>query len=202
MKEVSTNEPAIHGVHMAIDHVAGAVGIWEVEGQEKGVLLGAELLNRFKGCATDRLSGPSEKVSDLLTEVSGCLGMIDIPDGLLDGRKEGLQPFLAAVPDLDEGVQEAFDDHDGGKERSPSILGGLPAIGVDCLGCIRRSQVASFCSKTAIRLVERCFIGAQRQGSTQHTIVAHRRRNVAFLAVEHGGVFHRPTDAQAACRHL
>ena len=96
VKEVSTNEPAIHGVHMAIDHVAGAVGIWEVEGQEKGVLLGAELLNRFKGCATDRLSGPSEKVSDLLAEVSGCFGMIDMPDLLLYGWKEGLQPFFCS----------------------------------------------------------------------------------------------------------
>ena len=130
VKEVGVNEPAIHGVHMAIDHVAGAVGVREVESQEKGVLFGAELFDRFKGCAADGLSGPSEEVSDLLTEVSRCLGMIDIPDGLLDGRKEGLQPILATVPDLDEGVQEAFDDHDGDKERSPSILGSLPAIGV------------------------------------------------------------------------
>ena len=81
MKEASTHEPAIHGVHMAIDHVAGAVGIREVESQEKRVLLGAELFNCFKGSATDKLSGPSEKVSDLLAEVSRCRGMIDVPDG-------------------------------------------------------------------------------------------------------------------------
>ena len=130
-----TTEQVIPGVTVALIKDLNNNGIWEVEGQEKGVLLGAELFNCFKGCATDRLSGPSEKVSDLLAEVSGCLGMIDIPDGLLDGRKEGLQPFLAAVTDLDEGVQEALDDHDGGKERSPSILGGLPTICVDCLGC-------------------------------------------------------------------
>ena len=184
VKEVGANEPAIHGVHMAIDHIAGAVGVREVEGQEKGILLGAELFDRFKSCATDRLSGPSEKVSDLLAEVSGCFGMIDIPDLLLDGWKEGLQPFFAAVTDLDESVQETLDDHDGGKERSPSVLGGLPTVGVDRLGHIGGRHVANFFSKSAIGLGQRCFIGAQRQGSTQHTIVAHGRRNIAFLAVE------------------
>lgn len=184
MKEVGAHEPAIHRVHMAIDHVAGAVGVREVKGQEKGILLGAELFDGFKSCAVDRLFGPSEKGSDLLAEISGCLGMIDIPDLLLDGWKEGLEPFLAAITDPDEGVQEAFDDHDGGKERSPGILGSLPAICIDCLGCIFGLQVTSFFLKTAIRLGERCFVGVQRQGSTQHTIVAHRRRNVAFLAVE------------------
>ena len=114
MKEASAYQPAIHGVHVAINHVAGAVGIREVEGQEEGILLGTEFFDGFKGCAADRLSGPSEKVSDLLAEVGRCRGMIDVPDLLLDGWIESFQSFLAASTDLDEGVQEALDNCDGG----------------------------------------------------------------------------------------
>ena len=69
MKEASAYQPAIHGIHVAIDHIAGAVGMGEVKGQEEVLLLGTELLDGFKRCAADKLFGPSEKVSDLLAKV-------------------------------------------------------------------------------------------------------------------------------------
>ena len=52
------------------------------------------------------------------------------------------------------------------------------------LGAYAGHLTISFCSKTVIRLGERSFTGAQRQGRSQHAIAADRRRNVAFLAVE------------------
>ena len=146
MKEASAHQPAIHGIHVAINHVAGAVGIRKVEGQEEGILLGTELFDGFKGCATDRLSGPSEKVSDLSTEVGRCRGMVDVPDLLLDGWIECFQSFFAASRDLDEGVQEALDNCDGGKKRQPSVLGCLPTVSVDCYRCIVGHPVVSLFS--------------------------------------------------------
>ena len=56
VKETSVHQPAIHGVHVAINHVAGAIGIREVEGQEECVLLGTEFFDSFQGCAADRSS--------------------------------------------------------------------------------------------------------------------------------------------------
>ena len=45
MKSIARKEETVHFVHMAVDHVAGAIGIWEVIGDDKGVGLEAELEN-------------------------------------------------------------------------------------------------------------------------------------------------------------
>ena len=45
MKSMSSKEETVHVVHVTVDHVAGAVGIREVIGDDKGVGLEAELEN-------------------------------------------------------------------------------------------------------------------------------------------------------------
>lgn len=72
---------------MAVDHVAGTTGIWEVKGQEEGVRLGAQLFDGFQSGAGERLPGLSQEVSNLLAAVVWRLRLVDIPDLLRDGRK-------------------------------------------------------------------------------------------------------------------
>ena len=48
MKSMASKEEAVHVVHVAVDHVAGAIGIWEVIGDDKGFGLETELENRVQ----------------------------------------------------------------------------------------------------------------------------------------------------------
>ena len=119
-----------------------------------------------------------------MTEVGRCRGMIDVPDTSLDSRIECFQSFLAASADLDEGVQEALNDCDGGKKRQPDVLGCLPTVSVDRFGCIVGCDVVSFFLESAIGLCQCDFTCIQCQGRSQYAITADRRGDVAFLAVE------------------
>ena len=58
----------------------------------------------------------------------GCIGgMVNLPDLVSDLLEQGFE-IAAAVADLDEGVQEALNDGDQGKEGQLGRLCGSPAL--------------------------------------------------------------------------
>ena len=58
VEEARACEPARHGLHMAIDHIAGAVGLGIIKGERKDIGFGTQLVDRFQSCAADVLAGP------------------------------------------------------------------------------------------------------------------------------------------------
>jgi len=53
---------------MAIDHVTGAIGVGEIESEEKEVRLGIKLLDCFQGSACQMVLGPRSEVCRPLAE--------------------------------------------------------------------------------------------------------------------------------------
>jgi len=130
MEETGAIQPTCHGIHMTIEHVAGAVSLRVGIGQGEAFGLGAQLEHGFLEIAGGVLLSPLAERFSLLAE-GGCIGgMVDLPDLVSDLLEQGFE-IAAAVADLDEGVQEALNDGDQGKEGQPGPLRGSPAIRID-----------------------------------------------------------------------
>jgi hypothetical protein len=130
------------------------------------------------------LPRPGLKVHDLLPEIDRVHGVIDVPHVLLDFVENILETAFTAGPDFEEGMQEAFDNHNDGKQAGPSVLGRLLPVGIDGLGCIIGVEGLGFCLEDTIGLLQGRCIGLQGQRCPQDTILPDGRSNVAFGAVE------------------
>ena len=111
MKVMCSRQATVEGVHMAVKHIAGAIGLRMLKSQDKAVGFGAQLEDGFEGGASDVLFSPGLKLNDLLQEGGGRGGMIDIPDPLLNAL-EGIFEALAARTDGQESVQKAQNEGD------------------------------------------------------------------------------------------
>ena len=45
VKKTSTVEPTSHGFYMTVNHVAGAIGVWMIKGQNEGIGLGTQFFD-------------------------------------------------------------------------------------------------------------------------------------------------------------
>ena len=104
VKETSIRQPAAHRFQMAVNHIAGSIGLWEVKSQDKQVGFGPQLFNGLQGWARKGLASPGQKVSGLLTKFLRVSGVIDVPNLLLDFRPERLPAFFAAVSNFEKGM--------------------------------------------------------------------------------------------------
>ena len=111
VKKTSAVEPTSHGFHMAVNHIAGSIGIRIIKGQNEGVCLGTQFSDGIQRGAGQVLSGPGLKVSHLLTERGRVRGVIDVPGLLLDEVKQGFELAFTPITDFEKGVQKAFDDY-------------------------------------------------------------------------------------------
>src|SRR5574341_2134053 len=112
VKVVSGIQAAVERVKLAVEPMAGAIGCRIVKGQEKAVGVGAQFEDRIERRASDVGVCPSLKVSDLLQEVGGLGGMINVPHALLNGLESIFEP-LGPCADGQESVPKAKDRWDG-----------------------------------------------------------------------------------------
>ena len=104
MKETRLKEPRLHGIDMAIDHVAGTMSRWMLKGQDKGVGFGDQLFDGLESGSRAGSGCPGKEISTLLTK-GGSIGRgVDVPDLLLQGGPERLPLFLTAVADSKQGM--------------------------------------------------------------------------------------------------
>jgi hypothetical protein len=47
MKVAGAIEPTGHGVHMPVHHIAGAIGLWIIKREQKGIGFGSEFVDGF-----------------------------------------------------------------------------------------------------------------------------------------------------------
>ena len=104
VKETGIRQPAVHRFHMAVNHIAGPISLWEVISQDKQVGFGPQFFNGLQGWARNGLASPGQKGSALLTEFLRVSSLVDVPDLLLDLRPDGLPTFFAAVSNSEKGV--------------------------------------------------------------------------------------------------
>ena len=100
-------------------------------------------------------------------------GMVGVPDALTDFSQAGRHPFLAAGADLEEGMQEAFDDGDTREELAPGVLRRSPAVRVHRLWGIVWVQLLGFLLEVLIGFLQAVRIRPQRERSAQHAIGTH-----------------------------
>jgi hypothetical protein len=103
VKEASGEEPAGHGVHLPVNHIAGPIGGWIVEGQQEKLGLGDQLWGGFEGRTRDRYSSLFQQSLALRSKVSFVLGSIDRPDLVFDIWEARFQAFTT-IADLQKGV--------------------------------------------------------------------------------------------------
>src|SRR5713226_4792545 len=115
-------------LHVAVNHITGPVGARMLESQDEVARLGAQLLHGLPGRSSEGAACPGVEFSHLAIEGVRRLGLIDGPDTALQLR-ENAEPF-STLAYLEEGVEEALNNHDERKQGLPGLLGGRPAIGV------------------------------------------------------------------------
>jgi len=178
-------QAAVERVEMAVQHVAGAIGVGVVKGQGEEVGFGTELENGLQGGAGDVVLRPDLEVGDLPHEVTGMVGVVDVPDALLNGLK-GLFEMLTTRADGQESVEKARDERDGGKECFPGQLSRRPAIGIDGFRLVVRVQIQRFVLEVPIGFGQLLLVGSQRHRCTQDAVSGHRGGDVGFLTIQPG----------------
>jgi hypothetical protein len=88
VKETGIRQPAGHRFHVPIKHIAGAVSLGEVKGQDKLIGFGAQFLDGFQSRTRDGVLRPGQQVSGQLSEILGISRVVDIPDPLLNIRPD------------------------------------------------------------------------------------------------------------------
>lgn len=192
VKETGAHEPAVKGDHVAVDHVAGTMGVREIESEEEDIPstgsghcgFGGEFDNGFQSGSGQGVLRPGEEGGDTLAKVFGRGAAVDVPHHAGDGRKQVLIAFLTAVTDAEESMQEAFENDNGGEERLPGVLGRFPAVCVEGLGGVGGRQLLRFVAKTTIGVGQCSLVRRRGHGCTQDTIGAHGHGNVGLLAVD------------------
>ena len=104
VKETGTVEPTSHRLHMTVNHIAGAVGIRVIKGQQEGIGLGTQFGNGNQGGPSQVLLSPGLKVTHLLPERYRVGSVIDVPNLLLDLVKKGFELTFTAVTDFEKGM--------------------------------------------------------------------------------------------------
>ena len=155
-----------------------------VEGQDKVIRFGTELVNGIQRRASQSVYGPLFKISQQAQERLAVLCMVDVPDLLLNVGIERPESSPGTVSDLEKGVEEALHHDDGRKERLPSLLGWQPTIGVDGLRSIVWVHVLGFVFEVAIGCGQCAFVSRERQRRTQDTVCAYAGGDVSLFAVE------------------
>ena len=100
----ASKEKAVHIIHMAVKHIAGAISLREVISKSIKVNLETEFENGIQGKAIGQgLKSPKGEVSDLGVKVIGSDGVIGIPDQVANGGENRFEPF-AAITNPNEGM--------------------------------------------------------------------------------------------------
>jgi len=111
--------------------------------------------------------------------------MVDVPYLVRNGFEQIL-PTLAAVPDLEEGVQEAKDHGDSWKEAHPCPLGVLPSIQVYVPWLVVGFEIAGFFFEMPVALGQGLCTRIVRQPYAQDTLPSHSGGHIGLLAIESG----------------
>jgi hypothetical protein len=81
-------------------------------------------------------------------------------------------------------MEKTFEDDNLGKKSTPGLLRGVPTIRIDRLGLISRVKPSGFLLKLPLGIRQGRAIRFQRQRHTQHTILAHRGRQICLSPVQ------------------
>jgi hypothetical protein len=97
---------------MVVKHITGAIGIGKVKGEHKRVSFRTKFLDRFEGSPREMVACPEPEVGHLAQESVAVSSMVDSPNLLLNRCVKRFVVFLAAVANLEKGVQKALNDGD------------------------------------------------------------------------------------------
>jgi hypothetical protein len=122
VKKASAIQPTGHGIHVAIQHITGAMSLGMVVSQHKAIDLGTQ----FENCIQDRPNGiflnPLEQFLGFRTENICISDPLDLQHTVRELVKNGFH-VTTTLADFEESMQEAFDDDNQWKQGQPSFLG-------------------------------------------------------------------------------
>ena len=88
VKSAGGEKPTRHGFHEPINHIAGAISLGVIEGQDEAFGFSHQLFNRQQSSPGEGLLCPGLKLAHLLAKVSRIRGVIDVPDVIFDLGQE------------------------------------------------------------------------------------------------------------------
>ncbi len=188
VKVFGAEQKAVHQLHVAVKHIAGAVGRRIIISLEKLVLTTAQLFNRIKGRARGQgVRGPLFKQGDILLK-GGFVGrVIKFPNLCTQFRKMVLSFGTGA--NFDEGMEETQDRSNVREEFEPGIFSGCPTININRLRRVRGVEVVSLSFERVVCLGQSISIGSQRGLCPQDTPIGDGGSNKGFLTIEMGMFF-------------
>ena len=123
MKILASKEITIHGLHMSVNHITGAMGVGERISKGKFIKAAAKLDGCFKGrTIREIVKSPNCEVSHQNIILSFGRGLVNSPNFVAKLKVSIAQTF-ATTADFDEGMEETQNRGNRWKEGVPCING-------------------------------------------------------------------------------